>query len=83
MPNLVNLDALIVRQDFEAQTDEPVGTLIPAIGIRTLESKDYFSVALRKPDFQRETSSWDAEKIAGFIKTFLAGEFIPAIIMWS
>lgn len=41
----------------------------------------FFSV-LRKPDFQRETNEWGADKICDFIESFLAGDLIPAVILW-
>lgn len=37
---------------------------------------------MRKPDFQRETADWDIDKIVRFIKSFVDGEFIPAVILW-
>jgi hypothetical protein len=80
--HLVNLDALIRREDFAARTDNAAGKrrLGDELKLHDLE-KTYFQL-LRKPDFQRETCSWDSERIADFVKSFLDGDLIPAIIMW-
>lgn len=40
-------------------------------------------LALRKPDFQRETANWSPQKIQDFVKTFLDGDLVPAIILWA
>ena len=79
--HLVNLDAMIPRQDFEV-TDEEQFLAIQTLQIRDLEP-GFFYNALRKPDFQRETSSWPPRKICEFIRTFLDGELIPSIILWQ
>ncbi|MHB8384304.1 MAG: hypothetical protein ACYDC3_18415 [Candidatus Binataceae bacterium] len=69
--NLVNLDALIPRQDFEfVEEDMPEAQPRPAIDLTHLEPGNFFYFALRKPDFQRETASWSPEKVADFIATF-------------
>ncbi len=41
-----------------------------------------FRLALRKPDFQRETNEWDAKKIYDFLESFINGDLIPSIILW-
>jgi hypothetical protein len=80
----VNLDALILREDFEA-SDQTMNT---ASKISTLSVNDLkvgsglFLASVRKPDFQRETADWDVDKIVRFIKSFVDGEFIPAVILW-
>ena len=78
----VNLDALIKREDFEAATgDAPQSRrLSDQIKIEDLE-RTYFHL-LRKPDFQRETSNWSPDKVSDFVKSFLDGDLIPAVIMW-
>jgi hypothetical protein len=38
---------------------------------------------IRKPDFQRTTAHWPPAKIAGFIKSFVSGDLIPAVILWQ
>ncbi|HEX6562085.1 MAG TPA: DUF262 domain-containing protein, partial [Nitrososphaera sp.] len=81
----VNLDALIPREDFEVKDvpDNTGGRNIPAISINELKEGSFFFSYIRKPDFQRETSEWDAEKICGLIDSFVAGDLIPAIILWK
>lgn len=51
--------------------------------MRDLETRSFFYPALRKPDFQRETSEWDSKRVFGLIKTFIEGDLIPAIILWK
>ncbi|MEX2227674.1 MAG: DUF262 domain-containing protein [Dehalococcoidia bacterium] len=81
----VNLDALIPRADFDilgvenASQSQPPSTMT----IRDLErGTGFFFATLRKPDFQRETASWSPQKVTDFIKTFVTGDLIPAIILW-
>lgn len=81
--NLVNLDALIQRDDFfvepgaEKDADRP-----DTLRINDFE-RSFFYLSLRKPDFQRETANWDPEKIVDFVRTFIEGDLIPAVIFWS
>jgi hypothetical protein len=49
--NVVNLDALIPREDF-AVTDPSKSTSVDRISIAHLDGQ-YFASDLRKPDFQR------------------------------
>lgn len=85
MPNWVNLDALIPREDFEAI--DSGGLTQPSAISTTLRVTDLlpdsisYSV-LRKPDFQRETANWTPEKVAALVQSFLEGDLIPAIILW-
>lgn len=78
--DFVNLDALIRRADM-AETGEP-GEDITSMPITGLEQKGWLYPALRKPDFQRETSNWSADQVADLISTFLRRELIPAVILW-
>lgn len=80
--HLVNLDALIRREDFEAREGEQPQNrrLSDQLKIEDLE-RTYFSL-LRKPDFQRETASWSPETVVDFVRSFLDGDLIPAVIMW-
>lgn len=80
----VNLDALIQREDFEA-SDESMNAAskIATLSINDLrEGSGLFLASVRKPDFQRETADWDIDKVARFIRSFVDGEFIPAVILW-
>lgn len=82
--HLVNLDALIVREDFEvkADTPPPPSQLSATLSVAQLEVSGLMYQALRKPDFQRETSNWEPQKIADFVRSFLDGDLIPSIILW-
>lgn len=83
MPS-VNLDALIRREDFEIKPEETLDASVSyAAKVNELESKAYFYNALRKPDFQRETTEWDPRRVATLIKTFVDGDLIPAVILWK
>lgn len=83
--SVVNLDAMIPREDFDIDLDEgaiadsnrPGNELYLA-----LLTKEGRLASLRKPEFQRETSGWQPEIVAGFIKSVVDGDVIPAIIMW-
>lgn len=83
--HLVNLDALIAREDFAIT--EGVRTQQSSLGTRLklseLESTSLAFHALRKPDFQRETASWTPQKVMECIQSFLDGDLIPSIILWQ
>jgi hypothetical protein len=79
----VNLDALISREDFEVLSEGDEAPVQQTIQVRDLERSAFFYGALRKPDFQRETSEWDPKRVAGLIRTFIEGELIPAVILWK
>lgn len=81
----VNLDALIPREDFGV---EIINNASHSLGDKLkvselIRGQGFFYSSLRKPDFQRETSDWDPEKIASFIKSFIDGDLIPSIILWQ
>lgn len=81
----VNLDALVRREDFDetvAESRAP-GTRKDKLGVNDLVKGEFFFGALRKPDFQRETSEWDAPKILSLIESFVSGDLIPAVILWQ
>lgn len=83
MPAKVSLDALIPREDFDAQgTQKVAGKNVSSISVTELKHDSFFFSALRKPDFQRETNEWDPTKICSLIESFLNEELIPAIILW-
>jgi len=83
MANNVNLDALISREDFEAISANEDAPVPSSITISNLKEDDFFYLALRKPDFQRESSEWDAKRVTQLIKTFLEGDLIPSVILWK
>src|SRR3990172_7924508 len=78
----VNLDALIAREDFEAEETLNPGKKKETISIEDLKNDSFFLQFIRKPDFQRETNEWDNERIVQFIESFINGDLIPAIILW-
>ena len=85
MATRVNLDAIIPRDDFDetvAASRSP-GTRKDKLSVGDLVLGEFFFGALRKPDFQRETSEWDPLKIVSLIESFLAGDLIPAVILWQ
>jgi hypothetical protein len=83
----VNLDALIKREDLYKTVEDPTAAEIPDYKELRIDSdlnpnKAWFFKTLKKADFQRETSEWKPERIAGLIKSFLDGDIIPSIILW-
>lgn len=81
--HLVNLDALIQREDFESgpnaigeQSDQL------SFNLTQLKRDQLFFKILRKPDFQRDTTNWSPETIVEFVQSFLDGELIPSLILW-
>lgn len=79
----VNLDALIPREDFEFKDGQKgSGKNTQTLSINELKEKSLTFSALRKPDFQRETNEWDAEKICSLVESFINEELIPAVILW-
>lgn len=88
--HLVNLDALLRREDFEVLDFEVLSDpkkietveLASSLKVVELEADSLMYKLLRKPDFQRTTAHWPPDKIAAFIKSFLEGDLIPAIILW-
>jgi Protein of unknown function DUF262/HNH endonuclease len=84
VPHLVNMDALFKREDFEATADplQQPSQLGLTLKVTELEGTSLTYLTLRKPDFQRETASWDPDKVADLIRCFLDGDLIPSIILW-
>jgi hypothetical protein len=82
--SFVNLDALIRREDFEIKNPTPQhpSQLAATFKISDLEPTSVTFQTLRKPDFQRETASWEPEKIVELVRCFLDGDLIPAVILW-
>ncbi|HAS95152.1 MAG: hypothetical protein A2X56_07980 [Nitrospirae bacterium GWC2_57_13] len=83
MADIINLDALLPREDFEINTEQTNSQPSQTIQIRDLEKDSFFYNVIRKPDFQRETNEWGIGKITDFITSFLDGDLIPAIILWQ
>ena len=79
----VNLDAMIKREDLDITENDPAQVQIgQEVKLIELEQSSAGFHTLRKPDFQRETSHWDPEKIAGIVTSFVDGDLIPSVIVW-
>ena len=84
MAGVVNLDALLPREDFLAAEGPDAGSAgKTAIFETDLRKGEMFLSTLRKPDFQRETAAWSPETIRDFVEAFIDGELIPAVICWQ
>jgi len=81
--NVVNLDALIPREDFAIKDKGVDFKRGDTFRITDLTPGAFTYAALRKPDFQRETANWSPQKIQDFVQTFLSGDLVPAIILWG
>jgi hypothetical protein len=84
--NFVNLDAIIRREDWQAtpETENNIqtsGTL--SFKASEFESSGIAFQILRKPEFQRETASWEPEKVVDLVTCFLENELIPNVIIWK
>jgi hypothetical protein len=82
MAKRVNLDALILREDFEVVENASSTGAADRVRITDLEKDAFFYSTLRKPDFQRETSEWTPRKVCDLIECFLEDDLIPALIVW-
>lgn len=82
--NLVNLDAMIKREDFAASEDEKSAfDMVPSISLRDFTSGGLIGTILRKPDFQRETNHWAPEQVVSLLECFVNGDLIPSVILWK
>lgn len=77
---IVNLDALIPRDDVEAKRSKASKAVIQ---VTELEVRRHFYGLLRKPLFQRETNDWGVDNVVSLIRSFRNGHLIPAVILWS
>jgi hypothetical protein len=83
---IVNLDALIRREDFIAPVDNrgaPGEGGKQSAGETDLKRGEAFFETLRKPDFQRETAAWTPEAVCDFIEAFVNNDLIPSVICWQ
>ena len=85
MPQTVNLDALIPREDFLTSENPDSGgeSGKSSASMTDLTSGESFFSTLRKPDFQRETAAWSPEQICEFVKAFIDNDLIPSVICWQ
>lgn len=81
---LVNLDAMIKREDFAAAGVEGSNVEnISTISIRDFTQGGLIGPSLRKPDFQRETNHWSPEQVFSLLECFVNGDLIPSVILWQ
>lgn len=87
MPDVVNLDALVPREDFIAPTDADspsAGESGKQVASTTdLVPGESFSSTLRKPDFQRETAAWAPTMVVDFVEAYVNLDLIPSVICWQ
>lgn len=84
MANLVNLDAMILREDFAASSGEAQSfEKTDKITLRELGPDGFIGKLLRKPDFQRETNHWNPDQVVALLKCFVNGDLIPSVILWK
>jgi hypothetical protein len=81
--NLVNLDAMIMREDFAASTDGQSFEKADKITLRELAPGGFIGNLLRKPDFQRETNHWTPDQVVSLLECFVFGDLIPSVILWK
>lgn len=82
--DLVNLDAMIKREDFAASDDERASfDLVQSISLRDFTTGGLIGPSLRKPDFQRETNHWEPEQVVSLLECFVNGDLIPSVILWQ
>lgn len=82
--NLVNLDAMIKREDFAAE-DEASSNFenVSTISLRDFTKGGLIGPSLRKPDFQRETNHWSPSQVVSLLECFVSGDLIPSVILWQ
>lgn len=82
--NLVNLDAMIKREDFSTSDAEPSSfENVSTISLRDFTKGGLIGPSLRKPDFQRETNHWGPEQVVSLLECFVNGDLIPSVILWQ
>ncbi len=80
----VNLDAMILRQDFTAQhKPEQIFDNLTNISLRDFTPGALLGPSLRKPDFQRETNHWTPAQVLSLLECFVNGDLIPSVILWK
>jgi hypothetical protein len=82
--DLVNLDAMIVREDFAAQNNaDQTYDMVQSISLRDFTPGALVGPNLRKPDFQRETNHWTPAQVLSLLECFVDGDLIPSVILWK
>lgn len=83
MKKTVNLDAMILREDFKVENGFSGANRFKQLKANDLRSDSAMRYMLKKPDFQRETRDWSVIQITNFISSILERHFIPSIILWQ
>ena len=83
MKKTVNLDAMILREDFRVEKGFSSTNRVKQIRANDLKSDAIMRYMIKKPDFQRETRDWNISQITNFITSILERHFIPSIILWQ
>src|SRR5258706_13018646 len=78
----VNLDALIVRQDMDEGEPQRIPKEFSFRHEELVRESGLTYSVLRKPDFQRSTSSWTPEKVRDMVIAYIEGETVPGVIVW-
>lgn len=82
--NLVNLDALIMREDFGYNTEnEEHYESFNTISIKDFTKGSLVVPNFRKPDFQRETNHWTPSQVLSLLESFVNGDLVPSVILWK
>jgi hypothetical protein len=83
--SLVNLDAMISREDFAASSDDSSSSYenVQTLSLREFTEGGLIGPNLRKPDFQRETNHWRPEQVCSLLECFVNGDLIPSVILWQ
>lgn len=83
--NLVNLDAMIAREDFAVKSAQSTQHYDKQdkISVRDFTADGLLGSLLRKPDFQRETNHWTPEQVLSLLECYVEGDLIPSVILWQ
>jgi len=83
--NLVNLDAMITREDFAVKSSQSSQHYDKQdkISVRDFTADGLLGSLLRKPDFQRETNHWTPEQVVSLLECYVEGDLIPSVILWQ
>lgn len=82
--NLVNLDAMIKREDFATEgVDSSSFENVSTISLRDFTKGGLIGPNLKKPDFQRETNHWTPSQVVSLLECFVNGDLIPSVILWQ
>ncbi len=67
---LVNLDAMIKREDFALDDGNLTASFnqVDTISVRDFGQTGFLAPNLRKPDFQRETNHWTPEQVCSLLE---------------